>query len=127
MTTNLIPTFAFAYQTLRYLVTSFVLVGMSAHVLLAGGGDYGLLRLRIIYYDSAWPRTVDTNGAGGQLPPDFCQTSHPYSKQGGQIMPIILLLPPLPGFSYLPTALRCSGLHHYPFIFRPNLVIELHS
>ena len=59
------PTFAFTYQTLRYLVTSFVLVGMSAHVLVAGR-DYGLLRLRIIYYDSAWPRTVNTKGAGGQ-------------------------------------------------------------
>ena len=66
---------------------------MSAHVLLAGGGDYGLLRLRIIYYDSAWPRTVNTKGAGGQLP-----TPPPSFNEGG------------------------GGTHYYspPLIFRPS-------
>ena len=68
-------------------------------------GDYGLLRLRIIYYDSAWPRTVNTKGAGGKekLPAGFCQTSHPYKARGADYAHYITTPPP--GFSYLPTAL----------------------
>ena len=60
---------------------------MSAHVLLAGG-DYGLLRLRIIYYDSAWPRTVGTKRAGEQLPPQvFDKPVIPIPNKGGRLWP----------------------------------------